>query len=86
MNVHFYGSALDFTGGAATYQPGGSPDLKSLISDLGGRFGDSFRDKLLANDSFLILVNGKGIMQTGGFDTKLSPGDKVEILPFIEAG
>ena len=86
MNVHFYGSALDHTGGVADFTPNRSPDLRSLVDEIGSLFGDSFRDVLLANDSFILLVNGKGIMQTGGFETKLYPGDKIEILPFIDAG
>ena len=41
---------------------------------------------VLGEETCFFLVNGKGIMMTGGLDTKLCPGDKIEVLPFADAG
>jgi len=57
-----------------------------LIDELGSCFGPRFQAFLLGDETCLFLVNGKGILSTGGLDTGLVPGDKIEILPFIEAG
>ena len=86
MNVVFYGAALDHTGGETSFVPAGAGDIRALIGEIGARYGESFKDALLDGDSFFMLINGKGIMQTGGLDSELHPGDKIEILPFIDAG
>lgn len=86
MIIHFYGGAQDHTGSLDSIEISGSPDIRALIDSLGERFGSDFKQILLGSETFFFLVNGKGTMQTGGFATKLSPGDKIEILPFIDAG
>ena len=86
MNVRFHGTAPGYTGGITSVESNNSADINALIDELGTRFGKAFRDVLLRNDTFFFLVNGKGIMQTGGFGTKLGEGDLVEIVPFFDAG
>ena len=61
-------------------------NLNVLIKNLGEKFGEPFKEYLLADDTCFFLVNGKSIINTGGLNTPLHPGDKVEILPVVEAG
>lgn len=86
MNVRFHGTALEHTGGKELIKLNNSGDIYSLIDEIGSLFGDSFRGVLLDGEAFFFLVNGTGIMKTGGFETKLSPEDTVEIVPFFDAG
>jgi len=77
---------IDHAGGESSFQSHGSERVRTLIDELGERFGQNFKAFLLGDETCLILVNGKGIMTTGGLDTELLPDDKVELLPFVEAG
>ena len=86
MTVFFYGNVIDQANGAQRFAPQNSASVRALIDELGGQFGDAFRVFLLAEENCFFLVNGRGLMGTGGLDTPLLPGDKVEILPFVEAG
>ena len=86
MTVAFYGSVLDQTGDTSSFTPQNSPTIQALIEELGSHFGQVFKDFLLAEGTCFFLVNGRGIMTTGGLHTQLLPGDRIEILPFIEAG
>ena len=86
MTVIFYGNIITQAKGAASFAPQHSLCIRALIDELGGHFGEAFRAFLLAEGTCFFLVNGRAIMSTGGLDTRLSPGDRVEILPFIEAG
>ena len=86
MTVLFYGDAIKHAKGAESFAALGSTSVRGLIDELGAHFGQAFKDFLLGDETCLILVNGKGLMPTGGIDTPLSPGDRIEILPFVEAG
>jgi len=86
MTVLFYGNALQHTGGEQSFTAQESTSVRTLIDELGAHFGQGFKDFLLGEETCLILVNGKGLMPTGGIETALSPGDKIEVLPFVEAG
>jgi len=86
MVVLFYGCVLEFTGGVKSVDLKDCPSLMSLVDELGCLFGEQFKAFLLGGDACFFLINGKGIMATGGFKSKLSPGDKIEILPLVEAG
>ena len=86
MTVLFYGGVIDHAKGAESFQPQQSASVRALLDELGDHFGQDFKQFLQGDETCLILVNGKALMATGGLDTKLSAGDKVEILPFIEAG
>jgi len=86
MVVSFYGSMLEHTGGIKTYKPENSPNVRLLIDELGCQFGADFCDFLISEESCVFLVNGKSIAALAGLSTKLHPGDKIEVLPFIEAG
>jgi len=57
-----------------------------LIDKLGEKLGTDFKEYLLRDDTCFFLINGKSISRTGGLNTRLEPNDKIEILPFIEAG
>ena len=86
MTVQFYGNVIDQAKGAESFTPQNSETLRMLVAELSNTFGPAFRDFLLSEETCFFLINGKGIMTTGGLDTKLHPGDKIEILPFVEAG
>jgi len=86
MTVLFYGSVIDHTGGKNSFQPQNSTSVRMLMDELEHCFGSNCKAFLLGDETCLFLVNGKGILSTGGLDTTLAPGDKIEILPFIEAG
>ena len=86
MTVLFYGYVMDRAGGAQSVEVQDCVSLRGLIDALGDRFGADFRAFLLGDETCLFLVNGKGIMATGGLDTPLGAGEQVEVLPFIVAG
>jgi len=86
MTVLFYGDALLHTKGEQSFTSEDSASVRSLIDALGAHFGQGLKDFLLGDETCLILVNGKGLMPTGGLDTPLASGNRVEILPFVEAG
>ena len=86
VTVLFYGSVIDHAGGQQSFRLQGSETVRDLIDELGHHFGQKFKAFLLRDETCLLLVNGKGIMTAGGIDTKLEPEDKVEVLPFIDAG
>ena len=86
MNVLFYGNVLDYTNGEKKYEPKSSFSVGELVDELGRHYGENLKEFLLGEETCFFLVNGKGIMMTGGQDTKLCPGDKIEVLPFADAG
>ena len=86
ITVSFYGSVQVYTGGEGSFSAEGCPDIRSLVDELGSHYGERFKASLLSGENCFFLVNGKGIMSTGGLGTTLNPGDKIEVLPFIDAG
>jgi len=86
MTVWFYGNALDYVNGKQSFEAQNSTSVRELIDELGGRFGEKFKEFLLGEGTCLFLVNGKGLMLTGGLDTRLQHGDQIEVLPFVVAG
>jgi len=84
--VLFYSGMLKYTGGVRSYESKNSRDIRSLIDELGCNFGGHLKEFMLGGENCFLLLNGKGIMATGGLETWLQPGDKIEVLPFIEAG
>jgi molybdopterin converting factor small subunit len=60
--------------------------VRELISKLGSHFDERFKEFLLGEETCFFLINGKGLMMTGGLDTKIKAGDKIEVLPFAQAG
>ena len=86
MTVNFYGKITDFTNSEKTFSPKEPSNIKGLFAELSDRYGEQFTSFLQSNETCIILVNGKGIKLTGGPDTLLHPDDKIEILPFVDAG
>ena len=88
MIVSFYSIIKEYTNGEASYTPAIKTNLtfRELLSELCGHYGESFESFINGNDSCLFLINGNGIALTGGLDSPLKQGDKIDILPFIEAG
>jgi len=86
VKVLFYGAVLQYTNGENFFELNDCSTVRDLVSKLGGHFGERFRIFLLGDETCFFLINGKGLMMTGGLDTKLYPDDKIEVLPFAEAG
>ena len=86
VTVLFYGSALKHTGGQRFYEATESTSIRLLIDELGRHYGAAFKDFLQNREECFFLINGQGLMQTGGLDSGLNPGDNVDILPHAEAG
>ena len=86
MKVLFYGNVLDYTNGEKTHEIDDCSNVRSLAGKLGDHYGGRFKEFLLGDETCFFLVNGKGLMMTGGLDTLLNPDDKIEVLPFVEAG
>ena len=85
MTVKFFGSILEHTNGEMSFEPGTCPSLRELSGLLGSRYGESFTELMLGGACFF-LVNGRGTALTGGLDTLLKKGDRVDMLPFVDAG
>jgi len=88
MTVNFYGRIKEYTNGESVYIPSikTNSTLREILDELSSCFGNSFSNFISSNETCLFLVNGKGIAHTGGLDTPVGTGDKIEILPFVEAG
>jgi len=86
MQVFFYGSVSGYTNGEKLYNAKDCASVRELIYELNSFYGERLREFLLGEDTCFFLVNGKGLMLTGGMETKLSPNDKIEVLPFADAG
>jgi molybdopterin converting factor small subunit len=86
MQATFHGSVLDHTDGEKTFSPCVCPDIHALIGQLADRYGEAAKKFLLGEETCFFLVNGRGIALTGGLGTKLREGDRIDILPFADAG
>jgi len=86
MRVLFYANARDYTSGEKTCEVPKTRNISELIDILGKRFGEKFKEYLLADNTCFFLVNGKGIMNTGGLNTPLKDDDKIDILPLVGGG
>jgi len=86
MKVFFYGNVLKFTNEEKLYNAENCSSIQELAVVLGCKYGELFKDFLFGEENCFFLVNGKPLMNTGGLDTKLHPDDKIEILPFADAG
>jgi molybdopterin converting factor small subunit len=85
MTVLFYGAVLTYTNGEKSFDTACS-SVRDLIERLGVRYGERSRQFLLGEGTCFFLVNGKGLMASGGLDAKLKPDDRIEVLPFVDAG
>jgi len=86
MTVSFYGSVQDGTNGDKSCEAECTESLYTLIELLGERYGESFKEFLLGDETCFFLVNGNGIMATGGLRTPLHHDDNIEVLPFVNGG
>ena len=86
MKVSFHGSVQAYTSGKTSLDLEGAQSVRMLIDLLSGQYGARFAEYLLGDGTCFFLVNGSSIIQTGGLDTPLNQGDRVEILPFVDGG
>jgi len=85
MTIQFFSGILEYTNGETIFEPGPCKDMRGLVDALSARYGERFAMLIDRNECFF-LVNGKGVMATGGLNTPLSPGDRIDALPFVDAG
>jgi len=86
MTVVFYGNVQEYTFEQKSLEAEGVACVRTLIDLLGERFGAPFKEFLLGDGTCFFLVNGNGIMTTGGLATPLHADDTVEVLPFVDGG
>jgi len=86
MTVIFYGGVREYTSGLKSVEIDEAKNIRELIVKLIERFGKRFEEKLFSKESCFFLVNGKGIMTTGGLETPLSGNDRVELLQHVDGG
>ena len=86
MLVTFYSNITKHTNGDRSFTPKIHPTLRGVLEELGDFYGEGFTSFINGNETCIFLINGKGIKLSGGLDSPLSQGDKVEILPFVDAG
>ena len=86
MTITFHAEVRDYTQGVGEISIPAASSVRALMDMLGEHFGEQLRQFLFGDDTCFFLVNGKGIMATGGLNTPLADGDTVEVLPFIDAG
>ena len=66
-------------------------DVRALLDELAGRYGDGFVKGLKSAEGELstgviVLVNGVNVHSLAGLDTRLKPQDTVAIFPPIGGG
>jgi len=86
MTVSFHGSVQEQVAGDTSFEVQDMQDVKTLIELLAAHYGEAFKEFLLGDDTCFFLVNGSGIMATGGLRTPLHDDDVVEVLPFVGGG
>jgi len=87
MTVTFYGCALEYTGLKKSLElDEPCSNVGAMIEILGRLYGDAFKELLLAGEKWIILVNGSGLMYSGGLNTPLQSTDRIDVLPFAQAG
>jgi len=88
MTVTFYSKVKGYTNSESTFIPATKTHstLRELLGEVSKHYGKRFETFVNSNETCLFLVNGKGVTLSGGLETPVKFGDKIEILPFIEAG
>lgn len=66
-------------------------DVQTLLKTLTEKFGEVFRNQILASEEKLapyvkVLINGRDIEYLSGMRTKLKDGDEVAIIPPVAGG
>ena len=86
MEVIFYGIVTRYTGGDKTFSPKSHSTLRGVVDELSGFYGEEFGAFIHGDETCIFLINGQGVMMSGGLDSPVCFGDKIEILPFVDAG
>ena len=85
MKVLFYLSVKEHTG-VESIELSNMSILSDVLVALEEKFGSAFGEYLRADETCFYLVDGKAIIGTGGFNTRLEENSVVEILPVVDAG
>jgi len=91
MKVKFFATFREFTRCKEEDIPA-PPDIWTLLSDLGERYGAAFSAKLFTPDGneigeeTIILLNGRNIIYIDGKNTSIADSDVVSIFPVVAGG
>ena len=87
LTVSFNSYVTSYTNGDKFYSPVKcETTLRDVLSEMYEHYGQQFESFVNGNETCLILINGKGTALSGGLDSPLGEGDKIDILPFVGAG
>ncbi len=91
VNVKFYATIKNIAGTAQTTVDTESGTVGDVISALGTRYGDRFREEILNPDGNLrqnvkVLINGLNIDKIAPLQNQVKEGDTLHIFPPILAG
>ena len=90
MKVDFY-ATLRLVAREPGTEIGTVENVRHLIEELAGRYGDDFRKGLLTPEGDLsagaiVLVNGVNVHALEGLDTRLGKNDVISMFPPIGGG
>ena len=86
MTISLHGKALELAAADGPIRTEGHETLLDLIRWLGETRGEALSDHLLGEDTCFFLVNGRGVMATGGLSTPLTGDDVVDAIPLVGGG
>ncbi len=86
--VRYYANLRDVTGKKEEHIS--ADQIYLLLDKLKSEYGEKFTRTLYRNGDLignvLILINGKNIRYLNGLNSKLNPGDEVDIFPPVAGG
>ena len=91
MKLKFFATYRDITRCKEDDIPA-TPDVWTLLLNLGERYGAAFLAKAFSpdgtdiNEETIILINGRNICHLAGKDTCLTEADTVSIFPMVAGG
>jgi molybdopterin synthase sulfur carrier subunit len=91
MLVKFFAYYRDLCGCQRRELPAPA-NVGQLLQQLGADYGPEVAHKLLSPDATtlgpdtIVLVNGRNIAHTGGYNTPLKDSDNVSIFPLVGGG
>ena len=86
MDVLFYAAITRYTRGEKSFTPKEHSTLRGVLDELCVHYGEEFESFIYASEKCIFLINGQGVMMSGGLDSPVCFGDKIEIIPFVDAG
>jgi len=90
MKIRFSSAFLSLTKEREVEMEFEQISVKDMIEELGKRYGEEFKNRLLEDGQLRrfvnVYVNGEDIRHLDGLDTIVKKGDEVSILPAVSGG